>query len=341
MPKPLTWKESKVAHTNSWKKVSPRTKQAYNDRRTRNGVLRAADLKGMIGLPVTPMAKNGDIDTKALRRCVDFAIGNDFRSIGVAMHVGESLSLTQTERKLVTEVAVDAANGRVPVLVHTSCAGTRETIELSKHSQDVGADGVVVIVPYHWRPDEDGIRLHFTSISRAIDIGLVGYNFPERIGVSFPVELVAELAESQDNFIGLKDASFNMQYFADVCRVTADKDFAVFAGLEYLIPSMALGGTGSMSIANGIAPKMVMNLYSLCKKREFARARPLQYKMTRLLSTLRAMRYTSAVKAAMAIMGRPVGPSRSPNQPLNREETKRIEKLLDGLGITDSEPHGW
>jgi 4-hydroxy-tetrahydrodipicolinate synthase len=325
---------STVAHALS----SPK---AFKLRGQMHLTLKAEDLRGVIGVPVTPMTKSGDIDTETLKANVSFAIENDFHSVCVGMHLGESLNLTHEERELIAEVAVDSANGKVPVLVHTSCPGTRETVELSKHSEDVGADGVVVIVPYHWHPDTNGIRSHFTSVSRAIDIGVVAYNYPERIGVSFPAKLVSELAQRLDNFIGLKEASLNMAYFADVCRETSGKDFSVFAGTEYLIPSMTLGGTGSMSVAMGIAPKMVMKLYDLCKKGEYVKARPLQYKISKLLGSLHALRYAPAVKAAMAIMGRSVGPSRSPNQPLNSGEERILRKVLNDLGIIGHEKHGW
>jgi 4-hydroxy-tetrahydrodipicolinate synthase len=170
---------------------------------------------------------------------------------------------------------------------------------------------------------------------------MVAYNFPERIGVTFHPKLIRELAQALDNFIGLKDASFNMPYFAEVCNATSDLDFTVFTGLEYLLPSIALGGGGAMSVTMGIAPKMVMKLYDLCKKGDYAKARPLQYKIVKLLDSLNTLRYAPAVKAAMAIMGRPVGPSRNPNQPLTSNETRSLRKTLNDLGIIQNEKHGW
>ena len=96
-----------------------------------------------------------------------------------------------------------------------------------------------------------------------------------------------------------------------------------------------------MSIAMGIAPKMVMDLYILCNNGKYAEARPLQYKISKLLGSMHLLRYASAIKAAMAIMDRPVGPSRSPNQPLNSEETEFLRKILQDLGIIENEKHGW
>lgn len=295
----------------------------------------------MIGTPPTPMTKKGDVDTKVLKQCVEFTIESGYQVLGIGMHLGESLNLTNEERKLVAKVAVDAANGKVPVIVHTSCPGTREVIDLSKYCDDIGADGVVVIVPYHWRPDNEGIRSHFTGVARAIDIGVVGYNLPDRVGLYFPLDLVTELAKNLDNFIGLKEASFNMEYFANACRETSGMDFTVFAGVEHLIPSMALGGTGSMSAATGIAPKMVMELYRLCKAGEFAKARPVQYKVEKLVGMINSLRYVAGIKGGMAIMGRPVGPPRSPITPLSAQETKLFRGVLDELGVTENEKKGW
>jgi 4-hydroxy-tetrahydrodipicolinate synthase len=114
----------------------------------------------------------------------------------------------------------------------------------------------------------------------------------------------------------------------------------MIAGVEYLLPSVSLGGAGSYSSAGAICPNLCVELYESCAAGDWDRARAAQYKLSELWLLFRDQ-YPSSLKGGCVIMGRPVGPTRPPLPTASPERVKSIEKRLIELGIVDSEPHGW
>jgi 4-hydroxy-tetrahydrodipicolinate synthase len=299
-------------------------------------------IRGIVGTPVTPFTAEGRADGPTLQKLVDFLIRHGAHAIGLPMHIGENISMAPEERREVARLAVEAAAGRVPVFVNTSLSGTDEVVKLSRHAQSVGAKGVVVIAPYHWQPPRAALVDHFATIASALDISLVGYNFPERLGVTLTPDILVELIERCPNFVGLKDASFNMEYFTEACRVTSEArpGFAMFTGVEYMLPSMPVGGAGAFSACGAVAPRLVQAVYDACAARDYERARPLQHRLSHLFNIIK-VNYPATIKAAMEIMGRPAGPTRRPILPLDPAGVRRLRADLEKLGILADEAHGW
>jgi dihydrodipicolinate synthase/N-acetylneuraminate lyase len=299
-------------------------------------------LSGLLGCPLTPFTSDNRLDVETFEREIDFMVrtGND--SVVVAMHLGESLNLTVDERKTLAEAAVRAADGRASVYVHASMPGTDAAIDLAVHGDSVGAAGSCVITPYHWQPSHDALVRHFVSIANAMDGQLLAYNFPKRLGVWVTPQILAEVIDQCDNFVGLKTAELDMEYFTEVCRVGRERrpDFAVFSGTEYALPGIALGAAGTFSVASTVAPRLVRQLVDAAYAHDVETALPLQYKFSALWHLLNPG-YPARFKAAMQIMGRPVGLARQPAPVLDNDEIKALEADLDAMGITETEPHGW
>jgi 4-hydroxy-tetrahydrodipicolinate synthase len=298
--------------------------------------------RGLVGTPVTPFAADNRIDEATLQRLVDFLVRSGVDALALPMHIGESLNLSSEERRLVARLAVEAVAGRVPVLVNASLPGTDEVIALSRHAEQIGAQGVVVITPYHWRPSPEGLIEHFATVAGAVGISLVAYNYPARLGVTVTAEILAEMLERRPNIVGLKDAGLDMEYFTEICRVSSGlrPGFGVFSGVEYILPAMAVGAAGSFSACGAVAPRLVKALYDACASGDFAIARPLQYRLSHLY-TIISVGYPGTIKAAMEIMGRPCGAPRRPIEALAPEAMRRLEGQLESLSILSDEPHGW
>jgi len=302
----------------------------------------AITIRGIVGTPVTPFTADNRVDGSTLQRLVDFLIRHGAHAIGLPMHIGENISMSGEERREVARLAVGAAAGRAPVFINTSLSGTDEVVALSRHAQAVGAQGLVVIAPYHWQPARGALLDHFATVAGAVDISLIAYNFPERLGVTLTPDLLVELIERSPNFVGLKDAGFNMEYFTEACRLTAEArpGFAVFTGVEYFLPGMAVGGAGAFSACGAVAPRLVKAVYEACAAGDYQRARPLQHKLSHLFQLIK-VNYPAGIKAAMALLGRPAGPSRKPVPPLDPDALKRLRAELEKLGVLAEEPHGW
>jgi 4-hydroxy-tetrahydrodipicolinate synthase len=140
----------------------------------------------------------------------------------------------------------------------------------------------------------------------------------------------------------MKEASFNSEKFFEILSAARPlrPTFSMIAGVEYLLPSISLGGSGSYSSAGAICPNLCVELYESCVAGKWDRARELQYKLSELWLLFRDQ-YPSSLKGGLVIMGRPVGPTRPPLPTATLERQKFIEKRLIELDIAQTEPHGW
>jgi dihydrodipicolinate synthase/N-acetylneuraminate lyase len=300
-------------------------------------------LKGVMQAPVTPLREDFSLDLPTLERAADFHVRTGATGITWPYHKSESLNLTIAERKAGAEAVVKVTAGRVPVAIHVSALALEDSLELARHAQKAGADCVVAITPYFWNPSPQAIYDYFVRLGTSIDLPLLAYNSPGYLsGVEITAPLLRRLIERLPNLIGVKEASFNSEKFLELSRaaLAIRPDFAMIAGVEYLLPSIPLGGVGSYSSAGAICPNLVLRLYESCAKADWAMARECQYKISRLWMIFRDQ-YPSSLKGGMVIMGRPVGPTRPPLPTATRERQEYIRGQLGQMGILETEPHGW
>ena len=278
-------------------------------------------LKGVMQSPVTPLKEDFSPDYETFEKLVDFHVRTGATAISWPHHKAESHNLTIAER---------------------SALALEDTFDLARHAQAADADAIIAITPYFWKYPPEAIYTHFVRLGTSIDLPLIAYNSPSYLaGVEFTGEMTARLIQRLPNFIAMKEASFNSEKFFEILRaaVPLRPNFAMIAGVEYLLPSVALGGAGSYSSAGAICPNLCVELYQSCVDADWERARELQYKLSQLWLIFRDQ-YPSSLKGGV-IMGRPVGPTRPPLPTASPERIKFIEKRLEELGILQTEPHGW
>src|ERR1700736_1125408 len=299
--------------------------------------------RGVMQSPVTPLKDDFSLDLATFEKVLDFHVRTGATAISWPHHKGESLSLTIAERKLFAEVAVKVVAGRIPVTIHVSALAVEDTMELARHAQEIGADGILAITPYVWNPTLEAIYDYFVRLGTSIDLPVISYNSPSYLaGVEITGELMSRLIQRLPNFAGVKEASFNSEKFLEISRAALKlrPDFALLTGVEYLLPSVPLGGVGSYSAAGSICPNLCNATFAACTAGDWPRARELQYKLSWLWLLFRDQ-YPSSLKGGMVMMGRPVGPTRAPLPTATKERQSHIRSELERLGIFDSEPHGW
>jgi len=298
---------------------------------------------GIIHDPVTPFTDANEVDLNTFEKVIDFLLRQKASSLCINLHVAESLNLTVEERKTLAKTAVDVVAGRVPVIVHVSMPGTDQSMDLARHAEEIGADCVMAIAPYYWKPSQEALYEHFSAIMSATDLPFIAYSSPTimtGIGIS-PATLI-KLMQRFPKFIGLKEASHNWEIFLELERAARSmrSDFGLFVGTEWIIPSLTLGGTACMSIFGGIVPRFIQALYDATVGGQLEEALKLQYKYCDLHHAIKA-EYPAPTKAMWEIMGRPVGAPRLPNRSLPTGKKKQLRSLLERLELYDSEPHGW
>ena len=300
-------------------------------------------LKGVMQSPVTPLKEDFSPDLETFERLLDFHVRTGATAISWPHHKGESLNLTIPERKAFAEVAVKVVAGRVPVSIHVSALSLRDSMDLARHAESIGADAIIAITPYFWNPTPEAIYEYFVKLGTTIDLPLIAYNSPSYLeGVELTGELTKRLIERLPNFVGMKEASFNSEKYLEIARVALPlrPTFALISGVEFLAPAIPMGGAGSYSSAGAICPRLCIELYEACAKGESVKARELQFKLALLWDLFRDQ-YPSSLKGGMVLMGRPVGPTRPPLPTASKERIAYIGKQLQALGIMDTEPHGW
>ena len=294
-------------------------------------------------VPVTPFNGDMSVDYATFEKLVDWHVRQKPSSLCVVLHIAESVSLTMDEHKRLIEISVKVTAGRVPVIANVSMAGTDQAVALARHSEKAGADAVICIAPYYWPVPEEALFDHFYRVATATLLPFMIYNSPIFQGVSLSPKFLVRLMDKVPHFIGEKEASHNFEYFIEARRQTqaVRPDFGLILGVEYIIPSVSMGGVGSMSISGGVAPRMMQRLYDLAAAGKFFEATPLQDKASHLWQLFKP-EYPSPIKAAMAMMGRPVGPVRGPMRDLTKEQLASLRTALEGIGVFDgSEPMDW
>lgn len=298
-----------------------------------------AKLTGIIGAPVTPF-KSGTVDHDTFAKQVNFLIANGVDALAYPMHIGESLNLRDQEYRDAARVLVETAANRVPTFINTSSASTDYSTDLARYCGKIGSTGIVLLPPYHWKPEPKDLVAHFVAAAEAHGGRLIAYNNVPATGVSLTIDICRTLLDRIPGFVGVKDASFNMETFSEYCDLAENTRLAIYTGIEHLLTSVPVGGSGCFSACSEVAPRVVRSLYDACAASDIPQARKIQFKVRRLLERLMRT-YPSTIKYAMELMGRPVGGTRAPIRALTPDERAATKHELSTLGIFDTEPLGW
>lgn len=290
------------------------------------------EIKGIIPAMVTPLKKDETLDEDGLREVINYLIESGVHGIFCCGSQGEIYSLRDEERRRVIEVTVDEVNGRVPVYAGTGEVTTEKVIDLTRYAKDVGADAASIITPYFIRPSSEELYMHYRKIAEAVDIPIILYNNPGRTGVNLDVSVVSRLAKI-DNIVGIKDSSGDLTLTAEYIRQTPER-FSVIAGRDSLIlATLVYGGKAAIAATANVAPKLVIEIYEAFIKGDIKRAREAQFRLLPLRQAFGLGTFPVVVKEAMALIGKPSGPAKSPVGPMSEENRERLRGILSDLGL--------
>ena len=292
------------------------------------------NLEGIFPALVTPFKDQAEIDEKALRSLINYVIDEGVAGVVPVGTTGEFVYMSNEERKKVLEIVVDEVNARVPVIAGTGASSTRETIELSKHAKDAGADAVLVVSPYYLRPADKGAYQHFYELVQATDIPIILYNIPQCTGGFISREVVEDLAQLSP-IIGLKDSSGHLPYTLELLEMVGDKINILIGHDEVVLPALAAGAKGAILASANVIPDIWIKLHEAVKKGNLKTARKLQMNAQKLARIFCRYGGAVAVKAALKMMGRDVGKTRRPlvsGGILTLETKEEIRMELQRLG---------
>jgi 4-hydroxy-tetrahydrodipicolinate synthase len=289
-------------------------------------------ITGSIVALVTPMQEDGSIDFAALRRLIDWQIGEGTQCIAAVGTTGESPTVTVDEHCEVIRVAVEQVRGRVPVMAGAGANSTAEAIELSRFALKVGADCTLSVVPYYNKPSQEGIYRHFKSIAEAVDIPMVLYNVPSRTVADMQVETALRLAQVP-GVIGVKEASADIERASWLIK-RAPAGFSIYSGDDgTAVALMLLGGHGHVSVTANVAPRAMQALCVAALAGDAREAARLQLQLLALHRALFVEPSPAPTKWALARLGRCGATVRLPITPLGEAGQAAVAAALHEAGL--------
>jgi len=287
--------------------------------------------KGSIVAIVTPF-KNGQVDEEKYRELIEFQIENGTSAIVPCGTTGESATLSMEEHSRVIDIAIQAANKRVPVIAGTGGNSTAEAIELTEHAKKSGADATLQVTPYYNKPTQQGLYEHFRAIAKAVALPQVLYNVPGRTGLNMLPETVARLAELPE-IVAVKEASGNLGQMADIVQLAGEKITLLSGDDNLTLPVLAIGGKGVISVVANIVPKDTAEMVNAYEDGEIERARELFYKLYPLCRAMFFETNPIPVKTSLALLGKIDGEMRLPLCPMAPANLDKLKKALKDYGL--------
>jgi 4-hydroxy-tetrahydrodipicolinate synthase len=281
---------------------------------------------------VTPFARDGHIDERALQSLVEWQLAEGVHFLVPCGSTGEAATMTPDEQRRVIEIVAQTAKGRVPIVAGAASNDTQRAIAFSKTAKAAGATHLLHTSPMYNKPPQRGIVAHYRAIAEAVDLPIVMYNVPSRTGSNVEAKTTLALAATP-GIIAIKEASGNLGQITDILR-DRPPHFSVLSGDdEMTLAVMAAGGDGIISVISNATPRLMSELCDCMREGDVAGARERHF---RLLPWMRAAFLESnplPVKAALAMMRKIENVLRLPLVPLDEKHAGALRSALAAVGV--------
>lgn len=279
---------------------------------------------------ITPFNDEG-VDFEALGNIIDYQIDNGIDALVICGTTGEAATMPDKEHLSVIDFSIKRAAGRVPIIAGTGSNDTAHCVELSKESQNLGADGLLITTPYYNKATQKGLIAHYDKVLEKTNLPIILYNVPGRTGMNYAIPTLKELAKD-DRIVGIKEASGNIEYATEVAANCPELD--MYSGNDdMIVPILSLGGKGVISVLSNVAPK---ETHDLCQKwfdGDIAGSRKMQFEYLELIKALFCEVNPIPVKTAMNMMGFNAGKLRLPLCEMADANYERLERAMKAAGL--------
>jgi 4-hydroxy-tetrahydrodipicolinate synthase len=280
---------------------------------------------------VTPFTADGGVD---LARAGELAAklvdeGND--GLVISGTTGEAPTTTDAEKEQLLRAVVDAVGGRAHVVAGVGTNNTAHSVELARSAEKAGATGLLVVTPYYNKPPQAGVIAHTRAIVDAVDLPALLYDIPGRSAIALDTETIVTLAE-HERIVGMKDAKLDLEATS---WVLARTDLAYYCGHDpWTLPMLAVGAVGVVGTSTHVTAGRTRELVEAFQAGDVARARALHEELLPIYSGIFRTQGTILVKAALALLGFPVGSVRLPLVEATAAEVETLRADLAAAGIT-------
>lgn len=287
--------------------------------------------KGVIPPMLTAFDESGNLDTKRTKNIVKF-LKDKVDALFICGTYGSGPLMNQEEKERVIEAVSQEINGKIPIIVMVGSASTKETVEIAKYAEKMGAAAVASVCPYYYAHSEENILGFFSELVNAVNIPVYVYNNPKTVGYPVTPKLLRKLYEV--GVKGLKDSSFSSITFYEFIRELGREDFDFIIGTEALVlEAFALGSKAVISGAANAVPEPVTDLIEACQTTDLNRAAELQTLVLELRELLHISSAISVAHAILQVRGVDSGYPRKPFKPLNNEKMNELKTRLSALKL--------
>ena len=280
---------------------------------------------------ITPTTEDG-VDFAALGRLIDWQIESGIDALIICGTTGEKSTLDDAEHKAVLEFSLERAAGRVPMIAGTGSNDTRYGLQMTRHACDLGYNGVLVMTPYYNKTTQAGLVRNFTAYADAATAPVILYNVPSRTGVNIEPETYAALAD-HPMIAGIKEASGNISKLVETAALIGDKLDIYSGNDDQIVPIMACGGKGVISVLSNIAPAEASRMCHLALEGNIPEAMALQTKYLPLIKSLFCEVNPIPVKAALHAMGYCENYLRLPLVPIEEAHENTLRANMKAVGL--------
>jgi 4-hydroxy-tetrahydrodipicolinate synthase len=291
-------------------------------------------LRGIIPPVATPFTEPAqDLDEDALRTELRYFLEVGVHGLTVCGSTGEGQTLSVEESVRISEIALEEARGRVPVVCGIIRDSTREVIRYGQALRRVGVDGLQITpVHYLFDPGPEGTYAYYTEIGEAVGLPMVIYNVVPWNTVS--PETLLRLSEIP-LVVAVKQSGGDIHKLAELLRLNNGRLQVLSAVDDLLYPSFMLGAAGAIAAVLTVVPELCIELWEACQRGDHALARSLHERIQAVWTAVNAPDMSARVKAAITLRGRRVGPARSPLQPVSGEVRRQIAQALETAGALE------
>lgn len=284
--------------------------------------------KGIIPAFYACYEENGEVSQERVRNQVIYYIEKGVKGIYVNGSSGECIYLSVEERKSIIEAVMEVAKGKLTVINHVACNNTRDSVELAKHSEELGVDAIAAIPPIYFKLPEYSIAKYWNTISTAApNTDFIIYNIPQLAGVSLTEKLYSEMRKNS-RVIGVKNSSMAVQDI-QLFVSAGGNDYIVFNGPdEQFLGGRTMGADAGIGGTYGVMPELFLQLNSFIIEKDLDQAKQLQYVINKIIYKLvsgHANLYAIAKEVLRINENLNLGSVREPLEPLS-EQDKEIAK---------------
>jgi len=288
--------------------------------------------QGSLVAIVTPL-KDGAVDLRALRELVEWQLAEGTDGIVPCGTTGEAATLTAQERSEVIRTVVETVRGRAAVIAGAGSNATHECIESVKRAKELKVDAALVVTPYYNKPTQEGLYRHYMAIWEATRFPIIAYNVPSRTAGDILPETVARLAKA-GAITGIKEATASMDRQVQLVEQVGRDALSYLSGDDFtVLPYIACGGHGVISVVANVAPRAMKELVVAASRGDHARALGKQVALAELNRMMFVETNPGPVKAAVALLGMAGPELRLPLAPVADASLVKIREAMVRFGL--------